>query len=55
MKLTTSLSCLIKWRRCKGFMANFFINLVNFDLVNTDFSLNFLKFKQFNRILSDPK
>ena len=35
--------------------GKFFINLVNFDLVNTRFSLNFLKFKQFNRILSDSR
>ena len=35
--------------------CNFFINLVNFDFVNADFSFNFLKFKQINRILSDRK
>ena len=38
-----------------GKYGKFLIELVNFDSVNSDFSLNFLKFMQFNRILSDPK
>ena len=38
-----------------GNYGNFLSKLVNFDLVNSDLSLNFLKFTQFNRILSDPK
>ena len=38
-----------------GNEGKFFIKLVNFDLVNSDFSLNFLKFTQFDRMLSDLK
>ena len=31
------------------------INLVNFDLVNADFSFNLLKFNHIDHTLSDPK
>ena len=38
-----------------GNSGKILINLVNFDLVNINFSLNFLKFTQINRTPSDPK
>ena len=38
-----------------GISGKVLINLVNFDLVNSDFSFNFLTFTQFNHILSDLK
>ena len=38
-----------------GNYGEILINLVNFELVNANFSFNFLKFTQINRLLSDSK
>ena len=38
-----------------GNKGKFLINLVNFNLVNADFSFDFLKFTQISRTPSDPK